>query len=297
MGSMKLIKYEEYHPYIEALRYHNYGYYWPDGDPESDWSKFMAQIKSDNTIDFWKNFRYILKHDIDTLPMEHFRSWASIIAIPFVTNARFAEPALNAFMTKGIGQAMRESWIGVAPENIVHLKVFLDYDISYLRCQNMMPIVRHNLVDVIKNNEIKSIIEIGGGYGDMSLMIRQFGYTGHYTIYDLPEVNIIQKYFLSNHNVNQDTKLTSNLDELGPADLVIATWSITEIPLDLRNQIFNKLKNSKGWLLTHENEIFGINNQEWVDKAFKHHHKQIDPCQFYKTVNAVSGLYTNKEYL
>jgi hypothetical protein len=49
---------------------------------------------------------------------------------------------------------------------------------------------------------------------------------------------------------------------------MIGTWSFTEMPLDLRADIMGRIGNTKNWLISYSNEIFGINNDKYITEDF-----------------------------
>jgi hypothetical protein len=85
---------------------------------------------------------------------------------------------------------------------------------------------------------LKRIVEFGGGYGAMCKIVRRLGFEGDYVIYDLPELSLIQRYYLSNLSIQADLFLTDGLTDIEPippGDLMIGLYSLTEAPIALRN--------------------------------------------------------------
>ena len=98
-----------------------------------------------------------------------------------------------------------------------------------------------NYVDAITDFDM--IIEFGGGYGSMCRLISNLGFTGEYIIFDLPEFSILQESYLSSiRNKPSNLSLVTKLDDLisfGKSCkkiLLIATWSLSEAPLDVRKR-------------------------------------------------------------
>lgn len=77
---------------------------------------------------------------------------------------------------------------------------------------------------------VVSIREFGGGYGSMALACKRLGYTGDYAIYDLPEVSLLQQYYLSNVGVD-NVMFNNGVDN---PELFIAMFSLSEIDMELR---------------------------------------------------------------
>lgn len=96
------------------------------------------------------------------------------------------------------------------------------------------------------------VVECGGGYGSMCRFFRNIGFRGKYIIFDLPHFSALQKYYLQSVGIEisgntkvrsgMNVQLTSDIEELrdlveqteGSKNLFLGTWSLSEIPLDLR---------------------------------------------------------------
>ena len=101
---------------------------------------------------------------------------------------------------------------------------------------------------------VDAVIEIGGGYGSMVPVMKNINKNIEYTIYDLPEVNLLQYYYLKSQNINceisslnENINLISEIDILkekikklekkGKKILIIANWSFSEMPVTLRKDL------------------------------------------------------------
>jgi hypothetical protein len=100
------------------------------------------------------------------------------------------------------------------------------------------------------------ILEFGGGYGGTCRLLHRLGFRGTYAIFDLPEVSALQRFYLAHAGLAvrrwEDTPAEgpgvatlSNLEALprliaarpaGPT-LFIATWSLGETPMSLRDPV------------------------------------------------------------
>ena len=103
-------------------------------------------------------------------------------------------------------------------------------------------------------SNVDAVIEIGGGYGSMASVIKNINKNIEYTIYDLPEVNLLQYYYLKSldlsceiSNSNESITLLSDIDmlrekvkklkEKNKKILIIANWSLSEMPITLRKDL------------------------------------------------------------
>jgi hypothetical protein len=146
-------------------------------------------------------------------------------------------------------------------------------------------------IDVTK---LDSIIEYGGGYGAMALVLRRLGFTGKYTIYDLPEFLLLQKYYLSNTlDSLKDISFVSSISTLKThhreADLLIACYSISESTMEQRAEFLNSVNFHKFLLLYSSGWESYDNRQYFIDFARQHndlswehiHVEHLPPESFY----------------
>jgi hypothetical protein len=244
---------------------------WSDFDPNSEWSVKQREAKAVNGPEYWPTMREVFKHDCATLPLNRFRLWASIHNVPLVTQYRtsrfFGEAFYHAYRDEEIYNALVENWIGI-PEGMADaLRPTSDFDTSTQRIQNL----GHLMITGFgkeKLRSIKSIVEIGAGYGDMCSLIHDLGFKGEYTIVDIPETQPIQEFYLGKQGVTP--KWSFEDDNVTHADLVIATWSLSETPLEYRAQLMPKIDQSKNWLIMAQSEVFGQKvNDEYFTNFFK----------------------------
>lgn len=130
------------------------------------------------------------------------------------------------------------------------------------------------------DRDIDLIVEFGGGYGAMCRVAHESGFSGRYIIFDLPVISALQRYYLSSVGlpVLPQSKLLasaesgvaciSSLTELQnllsekqsasdqpqarlPRSLFIATWSLSETPLSVRNEFHSVLERFSAYLLSY----------------------------------------------
>jgi hypothetical protein len=94
----------------------------------------------------------------------------------------------------------------------------------------------------IKVEGMESIVEFGGGYGALALLCRRLGFTGKYTIIDLPELSLLQRFYLSNTIGTWGMEFVSdyNFDLIIP-ELLFAIYSLSEIPVKMRYDILQAI--------------------------------------------------------
>ena len=107
-------------------------------------------------------------------------------------------------------------------------------------------------------NRFKRIVELGGGCGDFCRFVRDMGFAGEYVIWDLPMVSRIQQVALS----NLDVYYTHHVPKPAPQTLFVGTWSLSETPLEFRNNLVKKL-DPKNYLICYQHEFGELNNTEY----------------------------------
>jgi len=123
------------------------------------------------------------------------------------------------------------------------------------------------LLDKASFNSFERVIELGGGYGSMCRLFRNMGYSKVYTIFDLPEFSALQEYYLNsvNDGFTENTMFTGDVAALKGGTkptLMVATWSLSEMPLVLREEILEGLV-FEYCLIAFQSEFEGINNLEY----------------------------------
>lgn len=130
------------------------------------------------------------------------------------------------------------------------------------------------------------VFEFGGGYGNMCRLFFNLGFKGKYIIFDLPPFSALQKYYLKTvgvpiHSIETFDKskvgticlsdlqqlvtiLTHHID--GINSLFIATWSISETPIDIRNSILPLTSTFKSFLIAYQDKFGEVDNLAFFNK-------------------------------
>ena len=125
--------------------------------------------------------------------------------------------------------------------------------------------------------EKKYILEIGGGYGCMAQIFKKINKNCTYVIFDTVEVNFLQNYYLQMNNIpvvinkieTGKVCLINNLIMIrkfnntivkDKESLFIANWSISEMPIKLRNNILNIITNFTNSVIGFQEKFENINN-------------------------------------
>ena len=140
-------------------------------------------------------------------------------------------------------------------------------------------------LDFSKNNilKINNIIEIGGGYGCMAQIFKKINKNCNYVIFDTAEVNLLQYYYLKMNNIpvtinKIQSKKVCLINKLSlikkynkkmnkrHVNFLIANWSISEMPINLRNKINKLTYNFPNKLISFQEKFEDINNLNYFLK-------------------------------
>jgi hypothetical protein len=131
------------------------------------------------------------------------------------------------------------------------------------------------------------IFEFGGGYGSLCRLVHRLNFKGRYVIYDLPPFSALQLFFLKMNCISSMTSsayagkasnevicvsefkhLESILaDDVNMDDAVfIATWSLSETPVSLRQTILSLVKQFRAFLVAYQGCFGNIDNMGFFDE-------------------------------
>jgi hypothetical protein len=133
------------------------------------------------------------------------------------------------------------------------------------------------------------IFEIGGGYGSFCRLLRNAGFAGLHMIYDLPHVSAIQRLYLSLSGFTEvpceaapapgchrfcliaDEQLDAAFRVLSERKLnfgFVATWSLSETPMSVRDRIFPRFHQvCTRYLIAFQPTWEGIGNADYFDSV------------------------------
>lgn len=192
----------------------------------------------------------------------------------------YAEMKNNAFCVEHIFPNLRDSAIGkpyrfdlmpeCSPMSITH---------SY-----QLYLLKQRLGIFLPRDRISYIVEIGGGYGHTCRMIRNFDYTGRYSIIDFPEMLEIQKTFLEKNSIHDVGFYSLDMEAVRPREdetsILIATFSVNEKPLETRQYIEPYYDQYDYILFAHNAAFDGIDNVDYFSKLKKKLHANFEIDHF-----------------
>ena len=229
-----------------------------------------------NTLDPWIKNRARLRSDIMRCDARNFLRWTVVNYTMFTVCKKVELDELmkskkwsiweKVLPETGIGNPRPYEHYEKSSGNLIHAAYHLDRFFG----NSQLPF-----------GDMNAIVEFGGGYGCMARLISNLGFGGTYIIFDLPEFCALQEYYLSSAGFKVFTEPTrekgvvvlSSLQDfkkqcsLIPAlDMFIATWSLSESPLELRKSILEALPPCPRILITYQEKFDGIDNIKYFGK-------------------------------
>jgi hypothetical protein len=146
----------------------------------------------------------------------------------------------------------------------------------------------------LRVQDMSAVVEFGGGYGSMCRLLLNLGFRGRYWIYDLPLFSALQRYYLGSlgftvtepesytgtdyavHCVSDRQRLPAHPSvETGRGRLFMATWSLSETPRDVREQLLPLVEDFDAFLIAYQFRFGEVDNvsffREWTDKLKGRH--------------------------
>jgi len=142
-----------------------------------------------------------------------------------------------------------------------------------------------------KISDCDMVFEFGGGYGSLCRLFYQVGFKGKYVIFDLPPLSALQVFYLKLLELDAELEPLMNsaphkiscLYNLQDVEkfilkwnvhknlksVFIATWSISEIPLNERQRIFNWVTPFNFFLISYQHRFGEVNNHDFFTELTK----------------------------
>lgn len=127
--------------------------------------------------------------------------------------------------------------------------------------------------------KIENIFEFGGGYGCMARIFHNINNKISYKIFDTNLVNCLQYYYLKQNGLdvgfeNNRIKLINNLEKINDKiefknSLFIANWSLSEVPLNLRDKFVSLIGRYENIMISFQENFENINNLKYFQSLEK----------------------------
>jgi len=156
--------------------------------------------------------------------------------------------------------------------------------------------------------EFDVIFEFGGGYGNLAHSFYKINKKVKYIIFDVFEVNLLQYYYLKKNNLkpsfqklsnvnnilllNSINKLQENLEKIKliKNKIFIANWSLSEVPLSLRKDLYFIFDIFDFQLISFQNYFENINNFQYFNRI-KNENKKKNRISSFVQVDYIKNNY------
>lgn len=124
-------------------------------------------------------------------------------------------------------------------------------------------------------------VEIGGGYGSMARLLYRLSHGRiALTLLDLPEFSALQRYFLGRLGIDarlvqSSTRIVSDEPAVG-GRLLIATWSLSEIPVADRDHILKDAGQFDAYLIGYQHRFHEADNPAYFRDLAKRLSPDVD---------------------
>ncbi|MDT8397311.1 MAG: putative sugar O-methyltransferase [Pseudomonadales bacterium] len=226
----------------------------------------LPEQTSENTA-WWLHSRRELRNYISSHDPRRFLRWGNIIMNMF--------PAYNPYLKKEYAEVKAQPdfelrWKPAITENSIGgpLRFPHDHSTSGSAINSAYHLITFSQFSQLDIANFDSIIEFGGGYGRLCQMAYMLGFKGQYTIFDLPEVSAIQRYYLKSQGI-LTANCVSDLSQVQPLSegrqLFIALWSFSETPVDFRKTIEPVIDKCNAVLIGY-NELPELDNVNYFEQ-------------------------------
>lgn len=113
--------------------------------------------------------------------------------------------------------------------------------------------------------DLRVVVEFGGGYGSFARVLRACGFRGRHIIYDLPAFSALQRYYCRSQGLPAVTTSDANTlrhltSTCGNDALFVATWSISETPLHVREEVMPLVAGFGQFLIGYQERFEEVDN-------------------------------------
>lgn len=245
-----------------------------NGELRAEVNNYKTKLEKDSTLSRWDDNVLDLLDKINNRDPEKFLRWDVIIFTMFFTNSKAATQELEY-----LRRSEWNRWNEVIKEDKFGFPLLYS---GYRETScNSIHMAYHlalfeNTVK-IDYSDLDYVFEFGGGFGRMAVEVYRSGFKGKYIIFDLPVFSMIQKYYLKNLGMeavlngkefDNGVDCVYDLEVLedvmkkmsGKKALFIATWSLSETPVELSRKMEKFIGMMKYVLIAYQEKIAGIDN-------------------------------------
>jgi len=204
---------------------------------------------------FWDSIRSSVLRKIINEDISDFASWDEIHKTMYVSN-------IHGYVKNEYDYIKDKEYIKfVSRNNLKHETTHNGV------CSNTIHMLYHiqKFTDTtgVHLKSLNSVVEFGGGFGNMCKVIKNQNNQIDYTIFDFEEFNLLQKYYLNENGIT-DTKFCNNIENLENKqyDLLVATWSLSEAPRSVRENFLRRV-NISNFIIAYQGSFEGVDNNDF----------------------------------
>ena len=259
----------------------------------ADLKEDLLNAPAANMLPKWVTFRDTIRQNFESYDPRTFLRWPLVQHTMCVTNSGQMVrewPALRSSRDwPRFEKAVRESDVGHPIRFLYHPQS------SGNLLHHCYHVMRFEEVTGLHVSKLDLVVEFGGGYGSMCRLLHNLSFRGAYLIYDLPEFSALQRYFLKSlglpvrdatdvHSTDgiflfsELPKLEAALQRLGAKQpsAFIATWSLSESPVELREKFLPLVRDFDGFLLAFQDKFGPVDNCDFFRKLRESTAETID---------------------
>lgn len=205
----------------------------------------------DNCVDWWNSKRKEISILESTMPLDEFYMWPPVVATMWTTTDGYA---LNQvpYLTKLPDWETR--WLPAIRDRINVTECQWWPKVSFASIGHAYTLAHFETITELHFDEMDYIFEFGAGTGNVCRIIHNLGFMGRYEICDFPEMQMLQRFFISESGVNiSNIHWVDSMDDIVIPNsgnrLLISMSSIEEATQDI-HPVFIELGKRCTYFLT-----------------------------------------------
>jgi putative sugar O-methyltransferase len=219
---------------------------------------------SEGTSNHWNMVRTDIKNKIINDNLDNFLNWYNVKETMVVTSQTLAEYEYNILKSSPRWNLYQEAIKGLTPGNPIPSKVYPESNNNAIHQLYHLHMYESKYGPI---ENVSRIVEFGGGYGCLCSIIKRLGFKGLYTIIDLPEFHLLQKYYLNSLGIYDVVQTTTPNTMLFEDATFFAFWSLSETEIGFRiNFIDTYLPKLNNFLMAYQVSYEGQDNIQSFDR-------------------------------
>lgn len=222
---------------------------------------------SNKPLQFWTDKRQALRDHLEKDDPDDFLRWSTITATMWVGDDKRTGEEFAALQKNGW-----KRWARVLTEEGFGAPVSEYHPTSGNLIHQAYHLYIYEKLSGRKVEHHTRIAEAGGGYGAMTRLIYSLSFRGDYYALDLPEMLQLQtrylKAFLPIAAYHQTSDVGNFTTSARHVDMLIGLYSISEMPLEMRERLFFEM-NPQSYLLAYQGNFEGLDNEAYFTELVK----------------------------